>query len=370
MAWNCVTSGAMRFGGTHMPCVRRRLIVTAAALLAVGGTPMAQVTDVEIEARIRAGVGQFERGELAAARASFEAVLTDRPDHVVAIYELAFTHFRQGDRERALEILDDAIARQLPVTAEYYSLAASLLDTMGRIDESVERFEQGVAAFPDHHLLRLNFGITQLARLSQPDAARASFEQAITMLPDHPTAHFYLGQIYAREGKTAAAVLALATGIGFDNQQQRVAAAVNIIKQLMTGSVRFLEDGTPVIVTTLDYMAGPTTVENFSASVSMHYGAGLALQRKTEGDLSYEPFAIALALIVNDFARADFGENPPFAVEHYRQFFGPMNAGGYDMAYAHLILAPLNPQVASMWAQENGEKIQAFRDWVLSLRQQ
>lgn len=346
-------------------------LIAAAALLGAASTANAQVTDSDIDARIRAGVRQFESGDLAAARASFEGVLADRPDHVVALYELAFTHFRQGERERGLEILDDAIARRLPVTAEFYSLSASTLDTLGRIDESVERFEQGVAAFPDNHNLWLNFGITQLVRQRQPEAARASFERAITLLPDHPSAHFYLGQIYAQEGKRAAAVLVLAKGIGFDNQQQRVAAAANIIKSLMTDSVQLLEDGTPVVYMPVDYIVPPMTIEKFTAAVPMHYSTALVIQRKAGGDLSYEPYAIALALLVTEFARADFGPDPHFVARVYQPFFGPMNEGGHGMAYTHLILASLNAQAATAWAEqpENVERIQAFRNWTRSRSQ-
>lgn len=350
-----------------MPFVRSGLIVSA--LLAISSTALAQTTDAEIDARLSAGVRQFEAGDLAAARSVFEAVLADRPDHVIAIYELAYTHLRQGESERALEIIDDAIARELPVTAEFYALSASVLDSLDRLDESVLRFEQGVAIFPDNHNLRLNFGITQLLRTRDWEAAQASFEQAITLLPDHPTAHFYLGQIYGQNGKTAAAVLALAKGIGVDSQQQRVVAAAKLIKSLMEASVQFLEDGTPVVYMPVDYMLAPMTVDKFTAAVPMHYATALSLQRKNDGDLSYEPFAIAIALLVTEFSGADFGPEPPFLAGYYQDFFGSMAEGGHGMAYSHLILASLNPQAAAAWVQENAERVQGFRDWSLSRRQ-
>lgn len=353
-----------------MPDRRLGLIAVTAALLAAAGTSIAQVTDADIQARIRTGVQQYERGELPAARATFEAVLADRPDHIVALYELALTISRQGERERALEVIEDAIARQIPVTAEYYSLAASMLDSLGRIDESVQRFEQGVAAFPANHNLLLNFGITQLVRLRQPEAAKASFEQAITLQPEHPSAHFYLGQIYAQEGRTAAAVLVLAKGMGVDSQQQRVAAAANIIKQLMSGTIRQFDDGAPIVAVSVDYLVPPMTMEKLSQAVPVSYATAVALQRETGGDLSYEPYAIALALIISTFARVEIGPDASFVARHYQPFFGPMSEGGHGMAYSHLILAALNAQAASAWAQqpENAERIQAFREWSLARR--
>lgn len=353
-----------------MPYSRLALRLGAVLLLTFSGSATAQVADAEIDARIRAGVEQFERGDLAAARASFEAVLADRPDHVVALYELVYTHIRQGELERGLEIIDDAIARRLPVTAEYYVLSASVLDSLGRIDESVERFEQGIAAFPDHHGLQLNLGITRMARLRQPEAARASFERAIALLPDHPSAHFFLGQIYAQQGMRAAAVLALGKGIGFDNQPQRVAAAANIVKSLMEESLQFGEDGSPVVYMPVDYAVPPMTMAKFAAAVPTQYATALVMQRNSGGDLSYEPYAIGFALLVTEFAGVDFGPDPEFAARHYQAFFGPMSEANHGMAFAHLILASLNPEAAAAWAQEKGDDIQAFREWTLSRLQQ
>jgi tetratricopeptide (TPR) repeat protein len=336
----------------------------ALASVVLTGVASAQLTDADVEARIREGVLRFERGELAAAQRTFEAVLAERPDHVVANYELAYTLLRQGELERALAIIDGAFARNLPVTAEYYAVGASIVESLGRSDEAVERFQQGIAAFPDNHNLHLNFGITQIMR-DDAVGAKASFERAISLQPDHPSAHFFLGQIYANEGLNAAAILALGKGMGFDNPQ-RAAAAANIVKSIMDNSITRTDDGTPVVVMPVDYQVPPMTLNKFSAAVAMHYGTSLARQRKIEGDMSYESYANAFAALVTEFAGAGIDPASHFAADHYLGFFGPMVENNHQVTFAHLILGSLNPALASAWAQASSESLASFRAWTQS----
>lgn len=335
------------------------------ASLVLAGPATAQLTDADVNARIREGVLRFERGDLAGAQRSFEAVLAERPDHVVATYELAYTHVRQGEPDRALAIIDGAFARDLAVTAEYHSLGASIVDGLGRPDEAVLRFQQGIAAFPENHNLHLNLGITHITR-GDGAAARASFERAITLNPEHPTAHFYVGQIYAAEGLIAAGVLALGKGIGVDNVEQRRVAAAGIIKRLMDDSAGLGEEGVPIVVMPVDYYVPPMTMQKLTAAVGMHYAAGFALQKKSEGDLSYEPYAMAFSLLATEFARAGIDPASHFAADYYQRFFSEMVENGQQMTYSHVILAPLNPGLASTWAQANGERVESFRVWTRS----
>ena len=87
------------------------------------------------------------------------------------------------------------------------------------------------------------------------------------------------------------------------------------------------------------------------------------MQRKSEGDLSYEPYAIAYSLIVTAFVEAEIDPASHFAADHYYRFYESMTGNGHQIAFSHLILGSLNPERASEWAQVNGERIEAFRNW-------
>lgn len=332
---------------------------------AFGGIATAQLSDAEIGSLLTGGVQQFERGELAEARKTFEYILEQEPDHAIALYELAYTYVRLGDPERGLAILDEALAGDIDATAEFYALSASVLDNLGRPQDALKRFEQGITEFPDNHNLHLNLGVTQM-RLGDSTAARATFERTVTLQPQHPSAHFFLGQIYAMEGRGAAAILALGTSVSLDNQRQRMAAATGMIKSIMDSQIQILDDGVPMAVIPVDSALPATTLDQISNRLPMHVAAGVSMQRKSEGDMSYEPYAIAYGLLATAFVQSDIDPDSDFASGHYFEFYEPIAENGHSNTFGHLILASLNPNAASAWVQGNRERVEDFTVWVQS----
>ena len=161
------------------------------------------------------------------------------------------------------------------------------------------------------------------------------------------------------------AMLALGAAISFDDQPQRALVAVGIIKTIMDRSMQLLEDGTPMVVVSPDYLVPPMTLEKLSTGgVATYFSTAYAAQRKVGGDLSYEPYATAYALLVRAFLDADIDPATHFAASHYPTFFQPMsmNSSRVD-TFAHLILAPLNREVAEQWSRRNHDAVDAFRTW-------
>lgn len=326
------------------------------------GAAAAQAPDTNVDESIRNGVAAFERGDLDAARSIFGSVLEREPDNVTAIYELAYTLVTQGEPEEALRVVDEALGRDLEPVPEFFTLSASVLDNLGRQNEAIDRFEQGIAAFPNDHGLHLNLGVTQV-RSGDMAAARATFERAAALQPEHPSAHFYLGHLYADEGRVAAAILALGKSLAFDNQGQRMATSAGTIQALMDTTVRTLDDGRTLIVVPPESILPTESLDQFSDNLPMYVGMAVTMQRKTDGDMTYEPYALAYSFILTAFVEAEIDPASSFVVDHYLGFFAPIVENGHQMTFSHLILAGLNPELASEWVSTNTEAVQAFRTW-------
>lgn len=345
------------------------LLAIASLACAIGSPAGAQQSEADIAGVLQTGVQQFERGELDAALASFESALGRDPDNAFATYEIALTYYQKGEQERALEILDDAFARDIAEGAEFYALAASIVDNLGRPDEALERFEDGIAAYPDHHGLHLNLGITQM-RLGQTEQGKATFERAVALQPEHPSAHAYLGRIYASEGQNAAAILALGTSIGFDANAQRRASSAGVIMQIMDSTVSQSDDGTTVVVVDVSSGLPVDSMRRLSTRIPLIFASLETAVRKSGGDISYEPYALAFGSLVGTFIDAGIDPASHFAAGHYAGFFGPMVENGHQATFAHLILAPLNGEAARTWIEANGDAYQAFREWTSSRQAQ
>jgi tetratricopeptide (TPR) repeat protein len=100
------------------------------------------------EARQRWLHGNYEE-----ARALFETLAKDAKEQVAAVYGLSRTLQTQGEYDKALEVLDTALANH-PSAAELHARRAELLYLRGRWDDALSAVEKALAIKPENFLAR------------------------------------------------------------------------------------------------------------------------------------------------------------------------------------------------------------------------
>jgi len=76
---------------------------------------------------------------------SLEKLLGTPRDGALLRYSLGLEYAKAGERERAIEFLRDAVARDPLYSAAWRALGASLAEA-GRDDEALEAYRRGIAA--------------------------------------------------------------------------------------------------------------------------------------------------------------------------------------------------------------------------------
>jgi predicted Zn-dependent protease len=126
-------------------------------------------------------------------------------------YARAVAHFRRGDTDRALELVEGLKADR-PGDPHLFELEGQILFESGRIAEAVPAYREALAGVPDAPLVR--FGLAR-ALLEQGDPASgeeavAHFREVVRLEPDNAYAWRFLGIAEGRLGHDARASLALA----------------------------------------------------------------------------------------------------------------------------------------------------------------
>ena len=94
------------------------------------------------------------------------------PEEPWFMQNLINLYINSGQEEKAIEYLDIAIARE-PNVGQYYNSKGSILDRVGRFDESFKAFEQAIAIEPNNALFleTLGFAYVDLGNKLNDDAA-------------------------------------------------------------------------------------------------------------------------------------------------------------------------------------------------------
>ena len=199
-------------------------------------------------ANLNDGIAFHQRGELAAARAVYQAVLAREPRHFDALHLLGVLALQAGDPTQAAALIERALTENpaQPQHADANVNLGTALKTLGRIDDALAAFERATTLNPGHadaHYNRANLLRTRgdfaharasyetalrlrpadaqtayglglvLSELKEPQAALAAFETARAGGIDTPELHEQLALTYGRLGRTEEAIARFAAVI-------------------------------------------------------------------------------------------------------------------------------------------------------------
>lgn len=255
-------------------------------------------------------IAHHQRGELAAARSIYQAVLAQTPQHFDALHLLGVLSLQTGDAQQAATLIAQALASAPPQPqhADANVNLGTALKALGRLDDALAAFARATTLNPRHAAAHYNRG-NLLRTRGDLDTARASFEAALRLRPNDAEASYGLGLILAERGETIAAIAALEAartgGIATPELDEQLA--------LMMGRAGRAEEA----------------IARFSAVLAARPGDAHALNNRAVLLAGLRRDAEAFA----DFARA-IALKPDFAAAHLNRGVARRVAGDLDGALA------------------------------------
>ncbi len=125
---------------------------------------------------------------------------------------LALAHAHLGEKERAEELLDGALARGSELDVDARIDAAAALMRLQRVDEAVPLLEQALAEAPVHALGLARLGLCRMLH-GDLDAATPLFEQAAELEPERIAVHAILAQLHLQRAQYELAQPVLERGL-------------------------------------------------------------------------------------------------------------------------------------------------------------
>jgi tetratricopeptide (TPR) repeat protein len=141
------------------------------------------------------------QGHLPQAASLFGQLLQKHPQDAVLQYALGAVDFLQGNYDLAESSLKQSLKTQPDQVAASYYLALTY-DAIGQGAQSVAVFRELLRRHPDHAPSYVKLGSILLAQ-HQYDQAEPLLERAVVLDPKSVQAHYQLGLLLRRLGKTA-----------------------------------------------------------------------------------------------------------------------------------------------------------------------
>jgi tetratricopeptide (TPR) repeat protein len=311
---------------------------------------------------VREGIALHDRGDYQGAIRKFQEVLSENPDHAMALYELGFSYFSNKDYKLSLEIAFKGAQYKSEYLSGFYVLIGNNLDHAGDREKAIKVYKSAIKLFPGDAQLHYNLAVTYISA-NKFDDAKQSLKSAVASDPNHRSGHLGLSQLYHKDNYKIPALLAMCRFLVLEPTSQRSGPALQRVGELMAGGASKGADEKNITIT-LDPSA-KTDEGDFNA-ISMAVSLLSAARHldknknKTEIQMIADDFDTLFSVLSE--AKSDKKQSG-FAWNYYRPYFVEMKSRKHVEAFCYYICQAGKSDEVQRWLAQNYEKVKAFLDW-------
>ncbi|MCI1186878.1 tetratricopeptide repeat protein [Hymenobacter sp. DH14] len=340
------------------------LSLTSAAFAQTAPRPARELIDE--------GIRLYDAGKYDEALARYQQVLAAEPANTTALSELALTYNALDRNAEAAAICEKLIKANPRVDPSVYVTYGNSLDGLKKPKEAVRIYEQGLKYFPDSYSLYFNAGVAQ-ARNGQLPASIGSFQQAITLNPNHASSHMSLGVMQTASQHRIPGLLSLSRFLILEPRSARSVQRLPMLDKAMELGVARTGENAITINVSSAALAGSNGKEsgpdNFGpAEMLLSISSATMLDKSLNKDVP--PPATPIERFVRQFdslceGLGELGENQKgFTWNYYVPYFVEMQKKGFVPAFAYLAHASQTqvPEV-QQWLAAHPNEVAVFQEW-------
>lgn len=329
----------------------------------------------EQDSLIAIGIRWHDRKDFDQAIEFYQKALQKNPANTRALYELAFSHYAQGELEEALQTAMEGARYNSAILPELYMIIASVYDDQEASEQAIETYHKAIAISPKFFLLHFNLALA-LTRAEQGREAEASLQEALRLNPFHPSSHLLLAQHWVARNLRVPALMAYTHFLILEGGTQRAQDAAAVVVEILEGGTdkqSSKEKNVINLSSSSDTSEGnftmqETTLSLFAATNRIVESAlvdSLGVYR-TNLDQYIQQLRSAVRLITDATQK-----NTP-AVSFTQQFYLPwyseiVRLNHLDV-FCHLVAANCMIPGAESWLTEHQEEKKAFTSWIKEYR--
>ena len=154
-----------------------------------------------------------QAGRHVEAEALYGQILLAQPTHPEALYHLSVLYRQRGMNEKALELINKALACRANFMKAYEVKIGALL-ALGKKDEAAATWRQLLSLQPHDSWLINKYGVF-LYELGRLDEALLAFRKAVSIKPDYAVAHHNIGNVSRELGQLSDAIASFKKALFF-----------------------------------------------------------------------------------------------------------------------------------------------------------
>lgn len=177
----------------------KRLFVVLMSFCSAAVLLFAQKYSEEDNALIQSAIEFSDNGNADKAIDIYNQMLKKYPQDSGLLYEMAYCHYVKQDFKKAIRLCKKAESMESP-GGFVYALHGNSLDNMGKRNQAIKIYKEGISRYPDFGQLYLELG-TVYAVENKLNEAVASYSDGIKAEPSYPSNYYRISQILCQSNE-------------------------------------------------------------------------------------------------------------------------------------------------------------------------
>ncbi|MDF9830318.1 tetratricopeptide repeat protein [Parabacteroides sp. PF5-6] len=302
--------------------------------------------ETAIDSLVHLGIEHHDAGAYEKAITFYRQALTIDPNAEIVLYELAISLAQTGAHYEAIEYCDKLIDRGDKYAILAYNTKGSCLNDLGKTEEAIDVFLEGIEKEDEFHLLYYNLGLAY-RNLEEYEEAKEAFLIALDLNPQHGGSHLNLGRTMMNLNRRVESLLSLYYFLFIETDTERAEWAYNAIQlQLSDATARQFDPKDPF-----------SSTDMILNEIARHN-----LEFDRIGDM--EIFIRTTGAFFTDLGdQQKKNKEAGLYWEFYIPFFSAMASAAYTDAFCHYISHSFNNS-SEEWLRRNSTKVKLFNDWL------
>jgi tetratricopeptide (TPR) repeat protein len=323
----------------------------------------------EIQTLVDQGVKLHDAGKYSEAIAKYDEALKIDSTNMLALAEKSLTLLHSGKFAECIAVCEYAIETN---PGGYnldmiYINYATCFDYLKQPEKAVEKYDEGIALFPELSLLYFNKGIT-LSGMEKYDEAIECMKSSLMLDPLHAGYHNAIARLSHIQSRNIPALLAYCRFMIIEPEGKRAALNLKNIELIMAGTAE--KTGRNSISININSAIFADTAENgeplpnnFSdAELLLIMTAAMDFDKKYKKETEVERFNRKIETVFGVMAEVQ-AKNSGFFWEFYAPYFIELQSKGYIETFSYIVYASSGLDYVNEWLTKNDRKIVEFYNW-------
>lgn len=340
----------------------KRIIVSILALFAITLVSFAQRYTKEEEKSIELAMEFVDNGNANKAIDIYKQLLKDHPKDGFLTYEMAYCYYAKQDFKTVIKLLEK-VEKGTDVDGYTYALHGNSLDNLGKRQQAIEKYKEGLSKFPDFGQLYLELG-TVYYSLDRLDEAVEAYTTGIKVDPSFTSNYYRISQLLCKSNEPVWGIIYGEIHELLSPNSRRSEELSEAIFEAYNHNMKFQSDTTFLLtLTTKKALAKEDGSYEIPFEVLFEYysvAPEVAIAVQGNGSVDIKSLTESRRNLITNMFKD--GQNQEYLYPIFKYQQRVLEAGHWE-AYNMWLLRKGNEEEFSNWMEENREKLSAFANW-------